>query len=57
MLEATPEGLRQVAMNELGEFCYTTPAISNARIFVRTAENLYCVSAGTEAIGASGATR
>ena len=43
ILEATPEGLRAIGKNELEEFCYTTPAISNGRIFIRTAENLYCI--------------
>ena len=57
VLEATPEGLREVAKNQLGEFCYTTPAISNGRIYIRTAENLYCVTAGSETVAESGASR
>lgn len=45
ILEATPEGLKVLEKNELQEFCYTTPAISDGKIFIRTAEHLYCIGA------------
>jgi outer membrane protein assembly factor BamB len=43
VFEANPQEFRAVASNDLGEFCYATPAISNGRIFVRTGANLFCV--------------
>ncbi|GMQ80476.1 MAG: PQQ-binding-like beta-propeller repeat protein [Planctomycetia bacterium] len=42
---ASPEAYEQVAVNDLGEFCYTTPAISRGRIYVRTKDHLYCIGA------------
>jgi outer membrane protein assembly factor BamB len=44
VFRATPEKFIQVASNNLAEFCYATPAISNGRIYVRTGSNLYCIS-------------
>jgi hypothetical protein len=35
-----------VAENELGEFCFASPAISRGQIFIRGEENLYCIEAG-----------
>ncbi len=32
-----------VAENELGEFCYASPAISQGQIFLRGEKNLYCI--------------
>jgi len=43
VFEPNPEQFRALASNDLGEFCYATPAISNGRLFVRTGESLYCV--------------
>jgi outer membrane protein assembly factor BamB len=34
-----------VATNELGEFTYASPAISNGQIFLRGEANLYCIGA------------
>ena len=34
-----------VAVNELGEECYASPAISQGQIFIRSAEHLYCIGA------------
>lgn len=45
IFEATPEGYREVAKNELDEFVYTTPAVTHGRLFMRTGENLYCFGA------------
>ncbi len=43
VFRATPEGFQSVAVNDLKEFCYATPAIANGRIFIRTGNHLYCV--------------
>ncbi len=32
-----------VAENQLGEFCYASPAISSGQIFFRAVNNLYCI--------------
>lgn len=40
---ASPEKFEPVAVNRLNEFCYTTPAISDGRIYIRTKEHLYCI--------------
>ena len=32
-----------VAVNELGEYCFASPAISNGQIFLRGEQNLYCI--------------
>jgi hypothetical protein len=62
---ATPEGFQPVAVNDLREFCYATPAISNGRLFIRTGANLYCIepppvtgahSPGTRAEGPAATT-
>lgn len=39
---ADPKAFRQLASNDLQEFCYATPAISNGRLYLRTAERLWC---------------
>jgi outer membrane protein assembly factor BamB len=36
--------LEVVAENSLGEFCYSSPAISNGCLFFRGEKNLYCIS-------------
>jgi hypothetical protein len=33
-----------LAKNDLNEEVYTTPAISNGRIFIRTTQSLICIS-------------
>ena len=43
VFRATEHSFEQVAANDVREFCYTTPAISNGRIFLRTEENLICI--------------
>jgi outer membrane protein assembly factor BamB len=35
-----------VQVNDLDENCYATPALSDGRIYLRTAEALYCFGAG-----------
>jgi len=35
-----------LAVNDLGEACYATPALSEGNIYLRTAEALYCFGAG-----------
>jgi outer membrane protein assembly factor BamB len=32
-----------VAVNELGEYCYASPAISEGRIFLRSEDHLFCI--------------
>jgi outer membrane protein assembly factor BamB len=44
VFRATPEKFVAVATNDLAEFCYATPAISNGRLYMRTATHLYCIS-------------
>ncbi len=41
--------LEVVGENELGEYCYASPAISNGQIFLRGEKNLYCI--GEQAAG------
>jgi hypothetical protein len=41
---ANPQQFQALASNDLGEFCYATPAVSNGGIFLRAGENLYCVA-------------
>lgn len=48
VFRATPESFQQVSVNDLKEFCYTTPAISNGRLFIRTEGNLYCIASATK---------
>ena len=48
IFRATPDGFQQVSANDLREFCYTTPAISNGRLYIRTEQNLYCVTSATK---------
>lgn len=43
VFRAAPESFQKVAVNELGEFVYATPALSNGQLFVRTGENIYCL--------------
>jgi outer membrane protein assembly factor BamB len=43
IFRASPDSFEQVAINDLNEFCYATHALSNGRLFIRTAENLYCI--------------
>jgi len=33
-----------LAINELGDYCLATPAISNGRMFLRTGSNLFCLA-------------
>jgi hypothetical protein len=35
-----------LAQNELGEYCYASPAISEGQIFLRAERNLYCIGKG-----------
>ncbi|MHC4997240.1 MAG: outer membrane protein assembly factor BamB family protein, partial [Planctomycetota bacterium] len=44
VFKATPDGFEEIAVNQLGEKSNSTPAVSNGEIFIRTHENLYCVS-------------
>ena len=34
-----------IAVNDLGEKCFASPAISDGQIFLRSAQNLYCIGA------------
>jgi outer membrane protein assembly factor BamB len=48
IFRASPESYQEVAANDLGEFCYATPAISNGRLYLRTDGNLYCIISATK---------
>ena len=37
------EALDLVAENELGEYCYASPAFSQGQMFIRGEKNLYCI--------------
>ncbi len=43
VFRATPKAFESVSVNDLGEFCYTTPAITEGRIYLRTGKHLYCI--------------
>jgi outer membrane protein assembly factor BamB len=43
VFRATPQRFEKLAENDLKEFCYATPAISNGKMFLRTADQLYCI--------------
>ncbi|MGZ8898643.1 MAG: outer membrane protein assembly factor BamB family protein [Limisphaerales bacterium] len=43
IVRASPESFQPVATNYLGELCYASPGLSNGRLFIRTAGNLYCI--------------
>ena len=40
-----------VAENALGEFCYSSPAISQGQIFIRGEKSLYCIGSAAGAAG------
>ncbi|HKX33526.1 MAG TPA: PQQ-binding-like beta-propeller repeat protein, partial [Blastocatellia bacterium] len=42
VLKAGPK-FEVLAENDLGEYCLSTPAISDGQIFIRTSEHLYCI--------------
>ena len=46
VFRASPESFQQVSVNDLKEFCYASPALSNGRLFIRTGENLFCIGKG-----------
>ena len=48
VFRASPESFQQVAANDLAEFCYATPALSNGRLYLRTEGNLYCITSATK---------
>jgi outer membrane protein assembly factor BamB len=50
VFRATPQGFESVSVNDLGEFCYTTPAIADGRIYLRTDKHLYCIEQGAPAL-------
>lgn len=43
VFRADPKGLHVLAENSLGELCNSTIAVADARIYLRTNENLYCI--------------
>ena len=43
VFEATPEGFREIAVNDLGEMTNSSVAISDGEIFIRTHEALWCI--------------
>lgn len=45
VIAAAPE-FRVLARNPLGEKCQASPAVAQNRIFIRTAENLFCIGGG-----------
>jgi outer membrane protein assembly factor BamB len=43
VFEPSEEGLKQVALNKLGDECNGTPALVNGRIYIRTFSKLWCI--------------
>lgn len=43
VFRATPRGFESVSVNDLKEFCYSTPAIADGRLYLRTGKNLLCI--------------
>lgn len=43
VFRATPLGFESVSVNDLQEFCYTTPAIADGRLYLRTGKSLFCI--------------
>ena len=43
VLDATQASYEEIARNDLGEDVHASPAISQGKLFVRTAKNLVCV--------------
>jgi outer membrane protein assembly factor BamB len=46
VFRASSVSFEKIAENDLNEFCYTTPAISKGRLFLRTGNHLYCFANG-----------
>lgn len=44
VIKPNPEKLEVLSVNELGENCNATPAISDGQIFIRTFKGLYCIA-------------
>jgi outer membrane protein assembly factor BamB len=43
LFEPMPDGLKQLALNQLEDTCNATPALANGRIYVRTYAKLWCI--------------
>ena len=43
VFEATPKAYKPLAKNRLGEGVISTPAVSNNRLYIRGASDLFCV--------------
>lgn len=43
VFKPSPEKLNIVSVNDLGEDCNATPAVSDGQIFIRTFKGLYCI--------------
>lgn len=50
VFRATHKGFEPVSVNDLKEFCYSTPAIANGRLYLRTGKNLVCISASQTSV-------
>lgn len=50
VFRATSRSFESVSVNDLGEFCYTTPAIADGRIYLRTGKHLFCLEKGAPAL-------
>jgi len=46
VVDATDSQYREVARNEIGEPVYASAAISQGKMFIRTAKNLVCIGNG-----------
>jgi len=49
VFRATSKGFESISVNDLQEFCYSTPAIANGWLFLRTGKNLCCIGPGQTA--------
>jgi outer membrane protein assembly factor BamB len=43
VFRASPRGFESVSVNAVHEFCYTTPAIVDGRLYLRTGKHLFCI--------------
>ncbi len=43
IFKSDPSAYKEIAVNKMDEFCFTTFAVSGGRLYMRTKKNLYCI--------------
>jgi outer membrane protein assembly factor BamB len=51
VFEASPKGYKLLGTSSLGEKVYSTPAVSNNRLYIRGADNLFCIGKSGKSTG------